>query len=67
MSTTDNTIQYQGGLQTRKLSQAPILLFLTLRQALSSPASTNGLTGDYRIEIVYINNILSTILQHFTQ
>ena len=36
MSTTDSTIQYQGGLQTRKLGQAPILLFLTLRQTLSS-------------------------------
>ena len=36
MPTTDNTIQYHGRLHTRKLGQAPILLFLTLRQALSS-------------------------------
>jgi hypothetical protein len=35
MSTTDNTIQDHGGLQTRKFGQAP-LLFLTFRQVLSS-------------------------------
>ena len=28
MSTTDNTIQYHSGLQTRKLVQAPILFTL---------------------------------------
>ena len=31
-----------------------------------SRASTDGLTVCYRIEIVYIYNVLSTFLQHFT-
>ena len=31
-----HTIQYHGGLQTRKLGQAPILVFLIPRPALSS-------------------------------
>ena len=40
-----DTIQYQGGLGSRKLGQAPLLLvFLTPRQALSShPRQTDGL------------------------
>ena len=66
MSTTDNAIQYHGGLQTRKLGQAPILLFLTIGRYHLIIVNRWSDSVGYRIEIVYIYNILSTILQHFT-
>jgi hypothetical protein len=46
-------------LRSRELDQAPILVFLTPRQALSShPLSTDSI--DYRLEIVSLISTLST-------
>jgi hypothetical protein len=60
----DNTIQYHGKLQTRKLSQAPILLGRCYH--LNCFNRWSDCVGN-RIEILYIYNLILIILQQFTQ
>jgi hypothetical protein len=74
MSTMDNTIQYHGELQARKLGQAPLLLFLTLRQTLSSHPCQQmvwmcGLQARVRIHLQYTKGTLSYCLcfEYFSQ